>query len=95
MQPALKQALVRRSDAVSCELAGEAVILDMATGQYFALDPVGSRIWDLLQHVCTPEYLCERLLDEYDVDPVICRQDVAALLRDLVDRGLVKSEDAG
>ena len=34
---------------VSVELAGEAVILNLGSGMYYGLDPVGARIWELLQ----------------------------------------------
>ena len=82
------------SDAVSCELAGESVILDMASGRYFALDPIGTRIWSLLQAPCTADSICERLMAEYDVSAVDCRRDVAALLNRLAENGLVQFQDA-
>jgi hypothetical protein len=41
-----KSSTVRR---VSCNLAGEAVILNTKSGIYFGLKPVGARIWELVQ----------------------------------------------
>ena len=40
-----KSSIVASKNAVSCDLAGESVILDMKSGKYFALDDVGTRIW--------------------------------------------------
>src|ERR1700730_14483347 len=40
-------------DQVSCDLAGEAVILNLKNGIYFGLDPVGARIWSLIQKPTT------------------------------------------
>lgn len=34
---------------VSCDLGGEAAILHLTTGTYYGLDPVGARIWTLLE----------------------------------------------
>ena len=75
--------------AVSCELAGETVILDARTDRYFALSAVGAHIWTWLQDPCTLGSLCDRLLDEYEVEPDQCRVDVSALLEQLAQQGLL------
>jgi len=41
--------LVVSKDQVSCDLAGEAAILNLKNGVYYGLDPVGARIWNLIQ----------------------------------------------
>ena len=75
--------------AVACELAGETVILDMASDRYFALSAIGTQIWNWLQTPCTFGSVCERLLEEYDVAPEQCQADVAALIDQLEQQGLV------
>ncbi len=95
MREALEQRLIRpAADAVSCELRGETVILDMVSGRYFALDPVGTTIWEWIQQPCTLAALCERLVGEYEVDRETCRQDVSRLLEQLVENGLIQLDDA-
>lgn len=74
----------------SCEVAGETVILDAASGQYFALNRVGTSIW---QHLQTPHSigsLCELLKEEYDVPAEKCEADVSALLEQLAAKGLIR-----
>jgi Coenzyme PQQ synthesis protein D (PqqD) len=94
MQSALAQSLIRRTpEAVSCELGGESVILDMASGVYFALDSIGTTIWDLLQTPCDMDNLCQALMQEYNVDAARCREDVLVLLQDLAGHGLIKLDD--
>lgn len=78
------------SQATSCEVGDETVILDLASGQYFALDTVGTAVWRHLQTPCTFGVLCERLEAEYDVSPERCRSEVSALLENLAERGLVR-----
>ena len=41
--------MVATKDQVSCDLAGEAAILNIKSGVYYGLDPVGARIWNLMQ----------------------------------------------
>ena len=35
-------------DVVSCDLDGEAAILNIKDGVYYGLDPVGAKIWNLI-----------------------------------------------
>ena len=44
-----RSVVVAAADQVSCDLGGEAAILDLKSGIYYGLDPVGTRIWSLIQ----------------------------------------------
>ena len=44
-----RSVVVATKDQVSCDLAGEAAILNIKNGVYYGLDPVGARIWNLMQ----------------------------------------------
>ncbi len=95
MQEVLDGAVIRpAADAVSCELAGETVILEMNSGRYFALDPIGTRVWQLLQTLSTAESLCGRLMEEYEVDSGTCRRDLSSLLGQMAENGLILIENA-
>ena len=95
MQEVLEKTIIRpTADAVSCELAGETVILEMASGRYFALDAIGTRVWQLLQSVSMAESLCERLMEEYEVDAATCRRDMSILLNQMAENGLITIENA-
>jgi hypothetical protein len=41
--------VVAAKDQVSCDLAGEAVILNLKSGIYYGLNPVAARVWSLIQ----------------------------------------------
>ena len=83
------------SDAlVSCDLAGEAVILSLQTELYYALDTVGSRVWELVQEPRAVAAVCDALAAEYDVEPARCEADVLRLLTDLAGHGLVEEAAA-
>lgn len=77
-------------DQVSSDLNGEAAILDLKNGIYYGLDPVGARIWELIQQPTSIESVVSQLLDEYDVEAEQCSHDVVALVTELRERGLIE-----
>ena len=81
------------TEQVSCDLAGEAAILNLKNGVYYGLDPVGARIWNLLQEPRTVNEIGEALLKEYDVEPERCERDLLALLQKLAAEGLIEVKD--
>jgi hypothetical protein len=78
---------------VSCDLAGEAVILHLQDGVYYGLNSVGARIWSLIQAEKTVREILDILLDEYEVEPDRSEKDVLTLLHDLASRGLIEARD--
>ena len=83
--------LTRSDDVLHQEVGGEAVLLDLASEQYFGLDPVGTRIWTLLDGSTSLEQVHAKLCAEYDADPTRIASDVMTLVQALLDAGLVKS----
>jgi hypothetical protein len=82
--------VVAARDQVSCDLAGEAAILDMKSGIYYGLNAVGARIWNLIQEPKTVDEVAAAILAEYDVEADRCQHDIVALLQDLAAYGLVE-----
>ena len=71
------------------QIGGETVMLDLAQGTYFGLDPVGARIWQLLAEGKTLAEVCDAMMTEYDVTRDDIERDVARLAEELADRGLI------
>lgn len=86
--------LVAVADHAACELGGEAVLLDLNSGVYYGLDPVGTRVWRLLQQPRSLAELRDLVVDEFDVAPERCEADLAAFLSSLNAHGLLRSGDA-
>lgn len=76
-------------DVVFRDLAGEAVILNLASSTYFGLNEVGTRMWNLLAEHGSTEPVLATLLEEYEVEEAPLRQDLEALLRTLSEKGLI------
>lgn len=77
-------------DQVSSDLGGEAVILNMKTGIYHGLNEIGAKIWDLIEQPKTVKEIQNLLLEEYEVEPEICKNDLLALLKNLQAAGLIE-----
>ena len=87
---------LRASDDVAARaLDGEAVLLDLASGTYFGLNEVGARVWELVEAGTTLGALRRALLDEFEVEERELTTDLARLLADLEQRGLVRRELGG
>jgi hypothetical protein len=83
--------VLQAKDQVSCDLAGEATILSVKTGNYYGLDPVGARIWTLIQQPRTLQEIRDTLVKEYDVDAIRCEADLLSILQQLQAKGLIET----
>jgi predicted component of type VI protein secretion system len=89
MNPTLSQQATPADDVLFQEVAGEAVLLNLATENYFGLDEVGTRFWMLLGENPRLQVAFERMSEEYDVPPDRLREDLLALAGKLAQAGLV------
>ncbi len=75
-------------DAIFREMDGEAVILNLESGTYFGLDPVGTRIWQLLEQDGNLRIVFERMRQEFDVEPEVLERDLLRLAGQFAEKGL-------
>jgi hypothetical protein len=85
--------VVAAGDQVSSDLGGEVAILDLRAGMYYGLDDVGARVWQLLQEPTVVGDIQATIAQEYEVEPTRARDDVLALLENMVDAGLIEVEN--
>ena len=78
------------SDTLINILGGESVLLGLKSQQYFGLDEVGTRMWNVLTSSPSVEAAYETLLEEYEVEPETLRQDLYDLIGKLAEQGLVE-----
>jgi len=80
-------------DVVWREVDGEVVLLNVVTGQYFGLDPVGSQVWMLLQSAgpkgANLDTLCGLVTAQFEVDSATAERDLIALLEELISQHLL------
>ena len=79
--------------AISRPVGDECVILDLESGTYFGLDPVGARLWTLLGEGKSFGELCEIMLKEYEVEHDRLERDIESLAAELTKRRLITVND--
>lgn len=75
------------------ELEDEAVLLNLSSGVYFGLNPVGARIWSLAVAGNSAAEVAAQLVREYAVSPEQAAADVARLLTELQQHDLLQYHD--
>lgn len=76
-------------DVLISQLQDESVILNLDSERYYGLDDVGTRFLSVLRTSDSIEAAYERLRNEYDVDPQVLRNDLLAIVENLIDQGLL------
>ena len=74
------------------QVSGEGVLLDLVSEQYFGLDDISLRIWEILSENESPEHLVNVLLSEYNVTEAVLKQDILNVLETLAVNKLVALE---
>ena len=83
----------RRRDRVLVQrAAGKHILLDLDDGQYYALDEVSGRIWELCDGTNSVEAVVAVLCQDYDAPAETVTADVLAFVGELVDEKLLLEE---
>lgn len=80
----------RSAQALHSEIGGDVVALQMERGHCFGMEKVTADVWRLLATEPSVSEICDRLLEDYEVDPATCRTDVELLLGMMVQEGLIE-----
>jgi Coenzyme PQQ synthesis protein D (PqqD) len=83
----------RVADQVSCDMAGEAIVLNMKSGVYFGMEQVASLIWNLVEKPCSVREIRDAIMKEYDVDSNTCEKDLKSFLDHLQAAGLIEIDN--
>lgn len=75
-------------EALVQEIEGEAVLLHLSNEQYFGLNKIGTRVWNLLAEFGDSNEVASRIRQEYDVDEKTLNKDLSVLIEELVEKGL-------
>ena len=76
-------------DVLARKVGEDMVMLDLANGAYFGLDPVGARIWQLLGEGKALAEVCDVMMEEFQVERAQIEKDVMSLAEQLETRGLI------
>lgn len=77
-------------EVISSKIDEEVILMSIEADSYFGLEPVGSRIWELLsKQPASVDELVTSLMEEYEVDEATCRDDVQQFLDDMSAKKLI------
>jgi hypothetical protein len=79
----------RREGVLTQQSTDSLVLLSVDSGQYYALDEVGGRVWELCDGVRSVADVVSVISQEYDAPPTTIEADVLELLADLANEKLV------
>lgn len=83
----------RRRDRVLVQrAAGKHILLDLDDGQYFALDEVSGRIWELCDGTNSVAAVVDAVCRDYDAPAETVEADVVAFLGEMVEEKLLLPE---
>lgn len=82
----------KRREGVAAQVAdGEAVLLDIESGEYFSLNCVGSRIWELCDGTRSTAEIVSVICAEFDVAEAVATADAHEILGELQNEKLVQT----
>lgn len=85
----LNAVIKRNPELVSSDIDGEKVMMSIESGEYFGLDPIGTRIWELIEKPIRIDELVKLLLVEFEVSKEQCVEDTIEFLNELQEKNLL------
>lgn len=80
----------RKPEVISGKLEDQIVMMDIEKGKYFSMNPVATRVWELLEEPSSAGELCNKLLDEFEVSKEQCYDEVLELLGKMKELDLLE-----
>lgn len=80
---------VNTSQVISETIDGEAVMINLPTGNYYSLNDAGGEVWTLIERTASVEEMVATLASRYDGDPDDIQRSVAELIDRLLREELI------
>jgi hypothetical protein len=76
----LQNVIARVPEQISGELDGKAVLLSIENGEYYNMNEVATRIWQLVEKPVAISAIIDRLLSEFEIERDACEAEVLTYL---------------
>jgi hypothetical protein len=70
----------------------EVVMLSLKNGEYYALNSVASRIWEIIEERKAVKEITDVLMEEFEVDEATCLKDTLECLYDFREKELITEQ---
>lgn len=92
----MSEPIYKRSEkALVADLEEDFVALNVERGFTYGMTGVTAAVWKLLSHPRDLPDICDELLQMYEVDAEVCREQVSRLLGEMVSEGLLEQAAGG
>ena len=85
----LSSQITRNNELFYAAAGEELVMMSTEGGNYYGLDPVGRRIWEIIDEPRTVSDICAELLMDFQVPAATCEAEVLAFVKELVEHRVV------
>ena len=79
----------RKNTILTSNIETQTIMMSLEKGNYYGLNSVGSRIWELIEQEISVKDICVRLIDEYEVEEKHCKKVVVFFLEEMEKSGLI------
>lgn len=83
---------MRRQDVLAQGTDDSLMLFDMESGNYFSLNEIGSRVWELSDGSRNLQQIALQLEQEYDAPSKLILQDLMSLVSTLEDNHLLTQD---
>jgi len=73
------------------DLQGELLLLNSSTSASASLDPMRTRMWQLIHDHHALDKVLDALLHEYDVTEAQCEQDLLSFMARMLEQGFIET----
>jgi hypothetical protein len=85
----LEKSIQRKDNILSSEIDHEMVLMSIENSEYYGLDQIGTRIWQLIEKPQSPNELVNILVNEYDITREQCMEDTLSFIEILAEKNLI------
>ena len=86
----LNQLIQRNPDLIHADIDNETMLMSLSNGEYYGMNMVGSKIWELLENSMTVSSLVLELTNVYELTDEQCENDIQPFLISLLDKEIIK-----
>jgi hypothetical protein len=91
----LDRYLFKRSPGkLSTHINGQSVIMDLQSGTYLSMNPVGSKIWEVIEGPTGFSKILAAILEKFEVDKSRAEEDLRVFLDKLLTKQLIIASKA-
>lgn len=80
---------VNKDKFLSSVFSDEMMLMNLETGNYIGLNAVSTDIYKLAEQKITAEEIIKTLLEKYDVEETMCREQVMVCIEKMIEKDVL------